>query len=160
MVSFSGTRHQLTPSQVSCAMAILSAIPNSQPIGVGCCPTGLDALIAAHCRTRPTTIFQAGSHTKLALRNRTLRMVHQSTALFAFPASSAIPHSGTWLAIGAASAMGIPVFVYSATPTAPFPLFGGITSWARVPSTHTPWAFPGFIFSCPVTQVTQQSLRF
>ena len=160
MVSFSGTRHNLTAAQISCATAVVASIPNSQPAAVGCCPTGLDYLIRSLYRGRPLTVFHASSSTKLALRNRTLRMVHQTHTLFAFPASSAIPHSGTWLAINAAAAMGIPVFVFSATPTAPLPLIGGIASWSRVPSTQTPWGFPGFIFSVPVVPVQQSYLNF
>jgi len=160
MVAFSGTRHQLTPAQISCARAAVASIPNSQSILVGCCPTGLDALVTSLCTQRPLSVFAANSHTKLALRNRTLRMVHQSHTLFAFPASSAIPHSGTWLAINAAAAMGIPVFVFSATPAAPLPLIGSIQSWSRVPSTQTPWGFPGFVFSVPVVPVTQSYLHF
>lgn len=82
--------------------------------GIGCCSTGLDsfALSVAQNLNKPFNFFKSQSLSKAHLRARTIALVKASKFLVAFPVSSCVQGSGTWLAVKTAVQYGIPVFVH------------------------------------------------
>jgi len=156
-ISFSGSRH--LPLSSPAAQLIIPSLcllfaRSGIPLATGCCPTGADLAVRQFCTSSqiPLAVFTAASRAPAHLRARTLEMVGQSSALFVFPVSVAVPHSGSWLSAFAASSCGIPLFVYlPGVPLSTLPLCKGIVFWRHV-------YFCGFNFFQPVC--SQQVLGF
>jgi hypothetical protein len=137
---------------------IISATSPAAVWAVGCCPTGLDSFAVASVNklNRTLSFYQATSQSKEHLRSRTIALVKQSQYLVAFPVSSCVHGSGTWLSVFTAVKYGIPVFVhFPGVKTSVMPTFNSISKWQK---SELPFSFCGLSFWSPSVSYYQTQL--
>lgn len=151
IISITGTRY-LTPLLAQAVSRTICCLPiGTTTVITGDC-RGVDHHVATLCAKQsiPCIVIQAGSRQGSHLRARTFKVVSSSVNLIAFPASNIVPHSGTWLSVGAAVGLGMPVYVYPPLLTpGPLPRHWGISHWSMQ-------AAFGDVFATPI--VPQQNL--